>query len=214
MKFYAIDSNNPEPKIMDKAVRILNHSGVVAHATETVYGLAAKWDDWAAIKKVSRIKQRAFDKPYSIMVTSPFDIIEISGLDSPSLHRLLDGVFPGPVTLLLKRKRSFKPDYWNQFGEIGFRIPDHHISLELIKMSQTPLITTSANLASADAPSSAQEISENITDAVDCVLDSGPCLHAIPSTVIRIDLNQPTYTILRSGAFPADQFHRVFTTIW
>lgn len=214
MNYLKINANNPEPEKLQEAVRYLKNSGVVAHGTETVYGLAVQWNDWEAIQKLSRIKRRSLAQPYSIMVDAVNDIIELSDGDSPPLQRLLQLIFPGPITLLLPRKRHFKLEYWNQFQDIGFRLPDHRLSRELVREAGIPLITTSANLSGEPAPALAPEISEEITNSVDLVIDSGVCPFKVPSTVISIDLSKRNFSVIRSGAFSIDQFNRIFKTIW
>jgi len=117
------------------------------------------------------------------------------------LHQLLENIFPGPITILLPRKRAFKLDYWNQFAELGFRLPRHVISTGLEKSVGKPLITTSANIKNASPPRSALEISRAITQHIDCILDSGVCQLQIPSTIIKIEFTNQTYRIIREGAF-------------
>jgi len=214
MNYLEINANNPEPEKLQEAVRYLKNSGVVAHGTETVYGLTAQWNDWEAIQNLSQIKHRSLKQPYSIMVDAINDIIELSGWDSPPLQRLLKLIFPGPVTLLLPRNRHFKLEYWNQFQDIGFRLPDHRLSRELVKETGIPLLTTSANLSGEPSPASAQEISEEITDSVDLVIDSGVCPFKVPSTIIRVDISKRDFEVIRSGAFSIDQFNQIFKTIW
>ena len=213
MKILEINAGIPETKTLAKAVNCLKNSGVIVHATETVYGLAARWDDWEAIQKLCRVKQRPLTQPYSVMVDSADEISEIAGWDSPPLRRLLNAVFPGPLTLLLPRRRQFALDYWNQFEDIGFRLPEHRLSRELIKKTATPLLTTSANLSGEGSPASAGELSEEIINAVDLVLDSGECPYKIPSTIIKVNLSERDFSIIRPGAFPVERFSQIFKAI-
>lgn len=214
MNILKINPGRPEIELLQKAAGCLKNGGVIAHATETVYGLAACWDNWPAIQKVSQIKRRSPAQPYSIMVDSTEDIIELAGWDSPQLRRLLESVFPGPLTLLLPRRRRLELDYWNQFEEIGFRLPDHRLSRELVAFSGRPLITTSANLSGEAPPAGAREISREISAKVDFILDSGRCPFQIPSTVIQVNFSQREYKILRPGAFSIDRFQEIFKTVW
>jgi L-threonylcarbamoyladenylate synthase len=209
-----INPEQPETELLQKAAGFLKNGGVIAHATETVYGLAVCWNNWPAIQKVSQIKRRLPAQAYSIMVDITEDIMELIGWDSPQLRNLLESVFPGPITLLLTRRRRFELDYWNQFEEIGFRLPDHRLSRELVNLSGGPLITTSANLSGEKPPASAEEISQEISAKIDLILDSGVCPFQFPSTVIQVNLSNREYRILRSGAFSIDRFSEIFKTIW
>jgi len=214
MKYLKINAQNPQPQKLQKAVGFLKNSGVVAHGTETVYGLATLWNDWEAIQKLSHIKRRSLKQPYSIMVDAVDDIIELSGCDSPPLQKLLESVFPGPITLLLPRKRHFELEYWNQFQDIGFRLPDHRLSRELVRKAGVPLITTSANISGEPSPAFAQEISEEITNSVDLVIDSGVCPFKVPSTIISVEVGKRDYKVIRAGAFSIEQFNQIFKTAW
>lgn len=214
MNYLKINAKNPEPQKLQEAVRYLKSSGVVAHGTETVYGLAVQWSDWEAIQILSHIKRRSLKQPYSIMVDAADDIIDLSGWDSPPLRRLLERIFPGPITLLLPRKRHFELEYWNQFQDIGFRLPDHRLSRELVREAGVPLITTSANISGEPSPASAQEISEKISNNVDLVIDSGVCPFKVPSTIISIEVSRRDFKVIRSGAFSIEQFNQIFKTVW
>ena len=214
MKINKINPYRLDSKILTEAARILSSSGVIAHATETVYGLAAKWNDWNAIQKLTSIKKRSLQQPYSIMVNSIEQIVELAGWESPHLSQLLEAIFPGPVSLLIPHKREFELPYWKQFSEIGIRFPDHNISRELVLSTQSPLITTSANISGDAPPKSCPEISTLILDEVSCVLDSGPCLLKIPSTIIKVDFDKRKFTIIRQGAFSTDKFSQIFYSIF
>ena len=73
-----------------------------------------------------------------------------------------------------------------------------------------PLLTTSANLSGELAPVAAEEISKEIVENVDCILDSGGCQFKIPSTVVKVDLTNREYTIVRPGVFPGKRFNQIF----
>ncbi len=201
MKKINISPSCPRQTLLNDAAQILKKSGIIAHATETVYGLAAVWDDWNAIQRLSKIKKRGIDQPYSILVSDPTEIIELIGWESALLHQLLNNIFPGPITILLPRKRVLPMNYWNQFAELGFRLPLHSISTQLEKSVGKPIITTSANIKHAPPPRSASEISGELAQQIDCILDSGLCQFKIPSTILKIDFTHQNYFIIREGAF-------------
>ncbi len=111
---------------------------------------------------------------------------------------------------MIAHKREQQLSYWNQFPEIGIRFPDHLTSQKLVETVQSPLITTSANLAGQQSPVQPDEIPGEILDQIDCLLDGGTCQHKIPSTIVKIEFEKKTYQIVREGAFPKDQFARIF----
>lgn len=212
--YFRIDGEHPDPHILRKAVERLNRPGVILHATETVYGLAARWDNEAALQKVSHIKRRPPEQPYSIMIDDSEAALALSGWNSRELRRLLEALFPAPLTLLLPRKRPLEPGFWNQFPEIGFRMPDHTLSRELVRQAGAPLITTSANLSGETPPASMEEVNREILSDVDCALDSGACPLKTPSTVVKVDLENRTYAIVRPGAFPEQNLEEIINSVW
>lgn len=212
--YFRIEADNPDPQLLRKTAEYLHRSGVILHATETVYGLAARWDDETALQKVSRIKRRPAAQPYSILITDIESVLSLAGWKSAALRRLLEALFPAPLTLLLPRKRPLTPNFWNQFPEIGFRMPDHTLSRELVRQAGVPLITTSANLSGEAPPVNIAEVNREILSGVDCALDSGVCPLKAPSTVVRIDLESRNYTIVRPGAFPEQRLQEIINLVW
>lgn len=215
MQRYKLDPQTPDKRILEKAAEHLMRESVLCHATETVYGLAAAWQSWKAIQLVGTIKRRSLELPYSIMVDSIDEILGIAGWHGDQrLREFLEAVFPGPVTIIIARRRELSLPYWNQFSEIGFRLPDHVVSRALIRCAGSPIITTSANLAGEPPPVSAKDVSSGVKAVLPMLLDSGPCQFETPSTVIKIDADQPSFTILRQGAFEADRFSEIFHTFF
>ena len=209
----SINSDHPDDAVLARAADVLRRSGVIVHATETVYGLAAVWNDPAALEKVSRLKGRPAGQPYSIMVPAIAAVADFTGWDHPALQALLAAVFPGAITLVLPRRRPLTPAYWNQFPEVGIRMPDHRISRQLVAQSGVALITTSANISGQPTPADAAGLDPAIAAGADLVLDSGPCPLQVPSTVVRVDVERRQYQILRPGAFPPERFAALFEAL-
>lgn len=191
---------------LNEAAGVLKEGGVIIHPTETVYGIAAIWNNEKAIKKVADLKQRNFHKPFSIMVSSLEWIFKLSGWKSEQLKSLLQRIFPSPLTLLLPRKSGLPIPFWNQFDNIGFRFPDHPLSLKLIDLVGEPLITTSANIANQPSPKSASEVHECLVKGANLFLDGGDCPLKIPSTVLTFDPRSLEINVMRQGAFDAEDF--------
>lgn len=210
MKILYIDSREPDLENLRRAANILTGGGIIVHATETVYGFTAKWDQINALKRITKIKSRIGNKPYSLMLSNVDDVFRISGLENNRLREFLNIIYPAPITLILEKKKNLDNKYWNAFPEIGFRIPDHLLSTKLIEMVGAPLITTSANKSGKVPPKSFTELSSEIIKKVDLVLNSGLCIFNVPSTIIKIHSSLCTYTVLREGAYPTPQFQSNF----
>lgn len=198
----------------EQAVKALQSGGIVIHPTETVYGLAAVWNDESAIRRVARLKKRSFKKPFSILVNGIEQILHISGWRATKVGDLLDGIFPSPLTLLLPRRIQLSPGFWNQFPDIGFRFPDFKLCTTLVELVGEPLITTSANVANQQPPKTADEVDQSMIGSVDVFLNGGDCRFQIPSTVIRFNPDRPEVEVIRDGAFPPKEFFQCISDIY
>ncbi len=207
---FKIPTDEIPPELLTRAGHILRSGGVVLHPTETVYGLAAHWEREEALQRIARIKGRSPAQPFTLMVASIEDILRISGYTSELLQRFLKAVFPVPLTVLLPHRQTLPVAYWRQFPVLGFRMPDHRPSLQLVQAAGAPLVTTSANLTGQSPPKALQEVPDAIVSQVDLTLDGGLCRFQVPSTIIQIDPEQWTYQLIRPGAFPVAKINRFF----
>jgi L-threonylcarbamoyladenylate synthase len=204
MNIVRIDQNKPDENIIASAAAYLNQEKVIVHPTETVYGLAGLYDSQKAIEKIVAAKSRAISQPFSIMVDSVKQMVAISGQKSEWLYRLLDKLFPAPLTVLLPRLLQIKPEFWNHFPLLGFRYPDHPLSIHLLRQTIKPIVSTSANISGKGAVTTLSELSTSFLSRFPLVLDGGKTLLKRPSTVIRIDVNKRTASLVRAGAIPWD----------
>jgi L-threonylcarbamoyladenylate synthase len=200
MKILKIDNISPEIRKLQEAANLLKQNKVIIHPTETVYGLAGNYANEQVIENIQEIKGRGSNHPFSILVNNIDTIIEISGNKSNWLTNFLSRVLPDAVTVLVPRKRIIANSFWNQFPYIGFRYPDHFISIALVNLSGTPLITTSANLTGEKPPASLNDINSSLLNRVNLVLDAGETFYKKPSTIIKVIENKPGIELIREGA--------------
>ncbi len=189
---------------------VLRNGGVIIHATETVYGLATRWDVEASLKRVADLKHRGIHQPFSIMVNSLEQIVAILGELPENIHRFLQRLFPAPVTVLIPRTHPVAVPYWNHFPYLGFRYPSHELSVQLVTATGVPLITTSANLSGQPPAQSVDEIPANLRHQVDLILDSGKIEGGVPSTIVRITEDWQTLELVREGPVPLEKILRFF----
>lgn len=210
MKIYRIYPEAPQWAILQKCGKILNQNGVILHPTETVYGLAARFDAPQALKRVYRLKGRPEGKPFSILVNSIQSILDLIGYQHPRLVKFLEHIFPGPITILLPQHNPNLPPEWQEHPMLGFRLPDHPLSVQLVSSTGHPLITTSANRSGQPAPVTFAEVDPWIRNSVDVALDGGqtPCQQ--PSTIVQIDPFQWKHQIIREGACSPEKFKEDF----
>jgi L-threonylcarbamoyladenylate synthase len=176
--------------ILEKAVSILMHDGIVVYPTETVYGLGADALSDEAIMKVYEAKQRPLAMPISIAV-SDFDMLHAVARVEDRMEGFLEAFLPGPVTVVLPARGCIPPILTGGTGLIGIRMPAHDLALRLIGLFDGPITATSANLHGAKDPVTPDEC----TVPRELLIDGGK-LPGIPSTVV--DLVEKK--IIRKGA--------------
>jgi len=178
----------------ENASRIIIGGGVVVYPTETIYGLGANALDDQAIMRVFQIKKRPLTKPIFLAISS-FDMLEKVGEVTKEEISILEKLLPGPVSVLIK-KRNIVPDILTAGSQmVGIRFPDHEIALKIIDRAG-PITSTSANRTGAPSPTTASEVSKEIAERVDAILDGGKCIYAQPSTLLDLANKR----ILREGA--------------
>ena len=176
--------------IVEKAVAILMHDGLVVYPTETVYGLGADAFSDEAIQKVYEAKRRPPGMPVSIAV-SDLEMLCAVARTEPWMQGFFDAFLPGPVTVVLPA-RSCVPDVLTGgTGMIGIRMPSHPVAIRLIVKFDGPITATSANLHGAKEPVTPDEC----TIPRELLIDGGR-LPGTPSTVV--DLSEKR--IIRGGA--------------
>jgi len=169
----------------------------VAFPTETVYGLGANALDTAAIEKIYEAKGRPPTSPLIVHVDS-VEMARSLVREWPQKAELLARRFwPGPLTLVLPKQARVPDRLTAGLDTVGVRMPSNRIALELIKEAGVPLAAPSANLFSQLSPTTAQHVRESLGERVAMILDGGPTLLGIESTVLS--LAGPEAVLLRPG---------------
>lgn len=189
-----INTKNPQKDKIEGAIEALKEGKIIIYPTDTVYGIGASVFNIEAIKKVYSMKKRSLNKPLSICVSNIEDIYKIAYLDRDTEEKLND-IFPGPFTVILKKKEILPSILSAGSSKIGIRIPDSKVCIELSR--EFPITTTSANLSGEKIPESIEEILKQLGNNIDLILDAGIYRHGIHSTVIDMTVSPPK--ILRKG---------------
>ena len=182
--------------MMEKIKQELEKGKAVVLPTETVYGLFAKALDEKAVDHIYQLKGRPRDKALNLNVASLDDILNFSKNQPPYLQQLVENFLPGPLTIILEA--NDKVPYWVNSGltTVGFRIPSHPVTLELIR-DFGPLIGPSANLSGQASGVSFKEILKDFGQEVLGIEDDA-YLTGQDSTIL--DLSSDKVKILRQGA--------------
>jgi L-threonylcarbamoyladenylate synthase len=192
------------------AVGSLHAGGLVAMPTETVYGLAADATDPAAIAKIFAAKGRPEDHPLIVHLADGSDLDEWAPDASTAARTLAATCWPGPLTLIVPRSDLLPAAVAGGRDTVGLRVPAHPMARELIRLAGMPLAAPSANRFGAVSPTTADHVREDLGDAVDVVLDGGPCPVGIESTIV--DTTVDPVQILRAGAITAEDVTLVLQT--
>ncbi|MEK7545120.1 MAG: L-threonylcarbamoyladenylate synthase [Patescibacteria group bacterium] len=170
---------------LQQAQLVLNQGGVVLHPTETCYGFACDATNMAAVRNLYELKKMPLEKPSSLMVAS-FERASGYGEFSHLAQALAEKYWPGPLTLIVPRKNL--PEFLNPGATtVGLRVPSHAWTLELLKMCNFPLITTSANVSGQPQAYEVAEVLRQLGDVrPGFVVDMGKIPSEKPSTIVEV----------------------------
>jgi L-threonylcarbamoyladenylate synthase len=190
-------------KDISKAVTLLKADEIVAIPTETVYGLAGNIFSEKAIKAIFETKKRPFFNPLIVHIPSIDTLTSIVAYIPEKAKLLADAFWPGPITLVLKKK-ALIPDLITAGKDtVAVRIPNHPKTLELLNQLDFPLAAPSANPFSSISPTKAVHVETYFKDKLKMVLDGGACAKGIESTIIGFENNEPIIYRLGSTSIEA-----------
>ena len=189
----------PDLAKISYCAKIIRQGGLVIFPTETVYGIAADYNNPQAMKKLREVKKRSGDKPFSVLIAQKGLISNYTTMASPLLYKLMDSFWPGPLTIVVPGKEEDKT--------IGVRMPDNVIALRLVQESNCTCAAPSANFEGAPPPTTCQEALKNLDGLVNAALDGGPSEIGKGSTVV--DLTKPKPVVLREGVISQADIDKV-----
>lgn len=189
------------------AVEILKGDGLVAFPTETVYGLGADARSAKALERLFRVKGRPSDHPVIVHLGSTNWIPRWAISDERAVA-LAERFWPGPLTLILKKREGVLDQITGGQESVGVRMPFHPLALELLQAFGDGLAAPSANRFGRVSPTTAEHVRSDLGEAVDFILDGGPCQVGVESTIV--DLTGPEIRILRLGAVTESHLREVF----
>lgn len=188
------------PEQIESAAAVLRAGGLVAFPTETVYGLGANAWSESAVRKVFAAKGRPADNPLIVHVP---DIRSLEGVVAnpsgltPTVRRAMAAFWPGPLTILFPAHTHLAPSVHPNLPMVGVRIPDHPIAQALLRAAKCPVAAPSANRSGRPSPTTAADVLEDLSHAIQGIVDGGPCDIGVESTVVAIGPTEAT--IYRPG---------------
>ncbi|WP_409303233.1 L-threonylcarbamoyladenylate synthase [Peribacillus sp. SCS-155] len=202
-----VDNLQSYPQIKQAAHMLIDNE-VVAFPTETVYGLGANAKSNEAVKKIYEAKGRPGDNPLIVHIASIEQLKEIVQSVSDTSKKLMDVFWPGPLTLIFKRKQGAVSEIVTAGLEtVAIRMPDHPIALSLIAEAGLPIAAPSANTSGRPSPTTASHVADDLSGKISGILDGGPTGVGLESTVL--DCTEDIPVILRPGGVTKEQLQEV-----
>ena len=192
-----------EPAAIARAARVLQEGGLVAFPTETVYGLGADALSGAAVARIFSAKGRPADNPLIVHVA---DVAAARGLvrEFPALaERAAAALWPGPLTIVLPRGEVVPDITTAGQATVAIRVPAHPVALALLRACGRPLAAPSANRSGRPSPTLAAHVLADLDGRVELILDGGPTLHGLESSVLDLSRGRPM--LLRRGSVTIEQ---------
>lgn len=196
------------PETIAQAAEALRSGRLVAFATETVYGLGADATNSRAVAGIFEAKGRPRFNPLIVHVAD-FAAAESFAVIGPKGHLLAKAFWPGPLTLVLRRRAQAGISDLVTAGleTVAVRVPDHPVSLALLNSCGLPIAAPSANRSGHVSPTRAEHVAADLGDAAAFILDAGPCRHGLESTIV--DASGERLVLLRSGAVTIEAIEAV-----
>ena len=168
----SINSENPQMRLIRKAVDILENGGIVIYPTDTVYGIGCDLLNRRAIERIYDIKQRSRKQPFSFICADLKDISQYAIVPNYA-YKAMKRLLPGPYTFVLEASRLVPRIILPKRKSVGIRVPDNRICLALVSAFGRPVVSTSVTTADGDIMTDPGEIEEKFKNRVDMVIDGG-----------------------------------------
>ncbi len=190
-----------------KAAELINKGEVVAFPTETVYGLGADAFNEEAVRNIFKIKGRPGDNPLIVHVARLEDIKRIAKEIPGKAMALIDAFFPGPITLVLKKRDEIPDIVTAGLTTVGVRMPRDPIASAFLSACNNPVAAPSANLSGRPSPTTSEETLRDLEGKVPAILTGSRSNVGIESTVIDLTVESPQ--ILRPGHITKEEVEAV-----
>jgi len=201
-----VDPDDPCPQALEEAATILREGGLVAFATETVYGLGAIATNPAAVERIFQAKGRPAGNPLIVHLEETGQARPYVADWPESAACLASQFWPGPLTMVLRRSSLIPPIVSGGRETVALRVPVTMVALKLIAAAGQPLAAPSANTSNRISPTCAAHVVADLGGRIELILDSGPTSIGLESTVLDLTTYPPR--ILRPGPIGPAEIER------
>ena len=205
--FEKVSGRKPDPQVITAAANVLKAGGLLAFPTTGLYGLGADALAPRAVERVFRIKQRDLDKPILVLIKNESDLRRIATHVPQSASRLMAAFWPGALTVILEARQTLPFALTGGTGKIGIRVPKHPVASALVSAFDGPITGTSANLSGKEGCASVADLSPDLVQKLDMVLDGGLLKGGVGSTVVDATMDPPV--VVREGAISKERLFEV-----
>ena len=202
-----VNPENPDSTKIEAAAQIILKGGLVAFPTETVYGLGADALNADAVLSLFEAKKRPLDNPPIIHISNVSEVYTLTKEVTKKAELLMKEFWPGPLTLVFQRSDIIPKVTVAGLDTVAIRMPKHKVALALIEKSRRSIAAPSANLAGKPSPTTAKYVFEDLNGRIDAILDGGPTLIGVESTVLDLSVDPPM--VLRPGGITFEALKKV-----
>lgn len=196
MEFFELHPDNPQQRFINKAVDVLKSGGLIIFPTDTYYGLGCDIFNKDGIEQISRIKNDSDTKLFSFICSDLKDIAQYAKV-SDYAYKVMKRLLPGPYTFILPAAKVVPKKLWSKRKTVGIRVPDHAVTIEIVKQLGNPVVSTSTTTRKGEIVTDPVEIKNIFNSQVDLMLASKNLIYK-PSSVIDLSGEEPV--IVREGA--------------
>ena len=192
---------------IEQAAAVIRRGGLLGIPTETVYGLGANGLDPEAVTHIFEAKGRPQDNPLILHIPSADWLERYCQEIPPAAYELAKQFWPGPMTMILKR-RALVPDVVTAgLDTVGMRCPAHAVCRAILAAADVPVAAPSGNTSGRPSPTTAGHMLEDMDGKIDAIVDGGPCAVGVESTIIDLTCTPPR--LLRPGGITLEQLESV-----
>ena len=184
-------------KNIEHAGEIIKKGGLVAFPTETVYGLGGNALEPESSKKIYAAKGRPSDNPLIVHICDFKDVYEIARDVPEEAVKLAEVFWPGPLTMILKKKELVPNETTGGLDTVAIRFPSDIVARELIRASGGFVAAPSANISGRPSPTEVKYVIEDMSGRIGAIIDGGEGEIGIESTIVDLTVNPPV--VLRPG---------------
>ncbi len=201
-----IDPENIDREKLGRAAKALSDGKIVAIPTETVYGLGANALSTEAVSNIFIAKGRPSDNPLIVHIADKEKVAELTESIPDKALVLMDKLWPGPLTLVMKKNKIIPEIVTAGLDTVAIRMPEHPVALELIRLAGVPVAAPSANASGRPSTTTAQHVLDDMDGRIEMIIDAGCAQVGLESTVL--DVTQEPPVLLRPGGITPGQLEK------